>query len=87
MPEMGGFEATGKIRELEGTRKTRTPIIAMTAHAIQGYREKCLEAGMDGYISKPIRIEVVKKTIEESLEKNRADKSNLCAYDKSNMCM
>jgi len=71
MPEMGGFEATSKIRELEKSRKTRTPIIAMTAHAIQGYREKCLEAGMDGYISKPIRIEVVKKTIEESFEKTR----------------
>jgi len=70
MPEMGGFEATSKIRELE-TTQTRTPIIAMTAHAIQGYREKCLQAGMDGYISKPIRIEVVKKTIEEFLEKSR----------------
>jgi len=71
MPEMGGFEATGKIREFEAARGKRTPIIAMTAHAIQGYREKCLEAGMDGYISKPIRIEVVKKTIEEFVEKVR----------------
>jgi len=71
MPEMGGFEATGKIREFENATGKRTPIIAMTAHAIQGYREKCLEAGMDGYISKPIRIEAVKKTIEDFVEKAR----------------
>jgi len=60
-----------KIREIEAKRKKRTPIIAMTAHAIQGYREKCLEGGMDGYISKPIHMESVKKTIEEYMEKGR----------------
>lgn len=65
MPEMGGFEATAKIRELEKRRnKGHTPIVAMTAHAIQGYREKCLEGGMDGYISKPIHAESLKQTIE-----------------------
>jgi CheY-like chemotaxis protein len=72
MPEMGGFEATAKIREIEASRKkSRTPIIAMTAHAIQGYREKCLEGGMDGYISKPIHMESVKKTIEEYIDKGK----------------
>ena len=71
MPEMGGFEATAKIRDIEHKLGTRTPIIAMTAHAISGYREKCLEGGMDGYISKPILMDHVKKTIEEFL-RNKA---------------
>ena len=63
MPEMDGFEATAEIRRIEGNLK-HTTICALTAHAMAGDRERCLEAGMDGYISKPILIKEVLEAIE-----------------------
>ncbi len=56
MPVMDGFEATRVIREQEANTDRHLPIVAMTAHAMAGYRELCLQAGMDGYITKPLRL-------------------------------
>jgi CheY-like chemotaxis protein len=67
MPEMDGLTATEKIRESESQTRLHTPIIAMTAHAMKGDRERCLEAGMDGYISKPINGRELKKAIAGAL--------------------
>jgi len=63
MPEMDGLEATTEIRRWERTMGTHIPIIALTAHAMKGDRERCLEAGMDGYTSKPIRINELEQAI------------------------
>ena len=69
MPEMGGIEATAAIRERERTTGDHIPIIAMTAHAMKGDREKYLRAGMDGYVSKPIRREELFDAIEQLTSK------------------
>ncbi|PKN90508.1 MAG: diguanylate cyclase, partial [Chloroflexi bacterium HGW-Chloroflexi-6] len=65
MPEMDGFEATAKIRSLEQGTDRHIPIVALTAHAMKGYSEKCVAAGMDAYISKPIIIGEFRKILEE----------------------
>jgi len=65
MPEMDGYEAATSIRKAEETTLKRVPILAMTAHAMKGDREKCLAAGMDGYLSKPIRPDDLRQAIEE----------------------
>ena len=71
MPEMSGLEATEAIRDREGATGRRLPIIALTAHAMQGDRERCLDAGMDGYLSKPIDVDELVETVERFAEKKR----------------
>src|SRR5262249_20728541 len=67
MPEMGGFEATALIRAREQGSGRHTPIIAPTAHAMKGDRERCLQAGMDGYVAKPIQARELFEAMDEVL--------------------
>ncbi len=67
MPQMGGIEATQAIRKLEEGTGAHLPIIAVTARAIKGTEEECLEAGMDGYVTKPVRIEPLLQEIDRVL--------------------
>ena len=64
MPVMDGFEATRNIR-LRDDHKQNIPIIAITANALAGDREKCLDAGMSDYLSKPIKVDALKMIIEK----------------------
>jgi CheY-like chemotaxis protein len=63
MPELGGLEATAVIRDKEKASGTHIPIVALTAHALKGDRERCLEAGMDAYLSKPVQPEKLRKIV------------------------
>jgi len=66
MPKMGGLEATKIIRQLD-SKKSESIIVALTANAMQGDREKCLEAGMDDYVQKPISLKTLKETLKKWL--------------------
>jgi CheY-like chemotaxis protein len=64
MPEMDGYQATAAIREREKQLRTHVPVIALTAHALEGTQAVCLQAGMDGYLSKPIQTDKLFEVIE-----------------------
>jgi CheY-like chemotaxis protein len=70
MPEMDGFEAATIIRQREDGAAARQPIIAITAHAMKGDRERCLAAGMDSYVSKPICPEELFEAIDALVREN-----------------
>jgi len=72
MPEMDGLQATREIRRREAGSGEHMPIIAMTANALTGDRERCIESGMDGYLSKPIQPPDLTKEIEVVLQRLRS---------------
>jgi two-component system sensor histidine kinase/response regulator len=76
MPEMDGFEATAAIRAKEKLAGGHVPIIAMTAHALKGDQERCISAGMDGYVSKPIRTSELFSTIESMLQNKESARAS-----------
>lgn len=81
MPEMDGYEATRQIRKgIAGNKNSSVPIIAMTANAMQGDREKCLSAGMDDYLPKPIDPEKLSKKLSKWLSGDNANKLSI-AYE------
>jgi len=65
MPEMDGVEATGAIRNMQSKRGERTPIVGVTAHALEEDRQRCLDAGMDDYLPKPVKPDALQKKIDE----------------------
>ncbi|MGB8537185.1 MAG: response regulator [Acidobacteriaceae bacterium] len=77
MPDMGGIEATIAIREQEKITGLHQPIIAMTALVVKGDRERCVAAGMDGYISKPIDLKELDRVLDRCVERNLAGEPRL----------
>lgn len=84
MPEMDGFEATRQIRNFQSEISNRwIPIIAMTAHAMQGDRERCLDAGMNDYVTKPVSPKALAEALNKWIPKETAYEKKLLIKDKS----
>lgn len=82
MPDMDGYTATEEIRKMEKYQNKHIPIIAMTAHALKGDREKCLLAGMDDYISKPIDVKALEASLTHWLGVNTSESPQAAEEDK-----
>lgn len=76
MPVMDGFEATKAIRQMSVAEKNKTPIVAITANAMKGDEEKCLRAGMNDYLSKPIQNEILLRKVQKWMTKSAPSKEN-----------
>lgn len=81
MPGLDGYQATGMVRQKETVTKRHMPIIALTAYAIKGEEEKCLEAGMDGYITKPIDMDKLFRVVEDKSSELKQDEHELIAAE------
>jgi two-component system sensor histidine kinase/response regulator len=81
MPEMDGFEATAAIRAAEQGRSVHLPIVAMTAHAMKGDREKCLAKGMDGYVSKPLQARELFAVVEGLVQEAAGEHPESSPFD------
>ena len=83
MPEMNGFEATAAIRKKEQTTGGHIPIVAMTAHAMKGDEDRCLSAGMDGYVSKPITPDELFLAISKVVRDGAKPQPDHALFDRS----
>jgi CheY-like chemotaxis protein/HPt (histidine-containing phosphotransfer) domain-containing protein/anti-sigma regulatory factor (Ser/Thr protein kinase) len=81
MPDMDGFELTAAVRAAEAGTGRRLPVVAMTAHAMSGYRERCLAAGMDGYVAKPVRDDDLWRAIREAVPAGEPDAGPAASQD------
>ena len=79
MPGMDGYQTTAEIRRRENGSGRRTIVLALTSHAMEDERNKCLSAGMDGFISKPIRVEELAAVLESCL--SRKETASVSAAD------